>query len=55
MNNVLKQPIKAIVKELFSDGKSPLAHYGIDADKIERMEMAHPGIAKHTPLSKRVR
>jgi hypothetical protein len=54
MNKVLKLQIKEVVSGLFAGGKDPLANYGIDGDKTDRIEKAHPEVAKHIPLSKRV-
>jgi hypothetical protein len=54
MKNVLRQSVSETVSRLFADSKTPLEHFGIDGDKIEQVERAHPEVAKHIPLSKRV-
>lgn len=41
-----RESIKVIVGALFADGKSPLTRYGIDADKIERIEISNPQVGK---------
>lgn len=48
-NNDTKKSIEEIVKSLFADGKSPLEHYGIDGNKIERIEMENPHVSKQYP------
>ena len=42
----MKASIRDTVAALFADMKTPAQRYGIDPEKIERIEMANPHVAK---------
>lgn len=50
VNTELTEEVKASIRNtvatLFADGQSPARRYGIDPDKIERIEMANPQLGK---------
>jgi len=48
--NIDMEQIASIVSHLFSNGKTPLEHYGIDGNKILEIEKRHPEIAKQIPI-----
>lgn len=47
-----KADIADIVSGLFKNGMTPCQHYGIDVDKIERIELAHPHVNKQYPVAR---
>jgi hypothetical protein len=49
MNCELRMEIASIVSKLFEDGKTPSQKYGIDGDKIERVEQENPHVSKQYP------
>ena len=49
-----KQKVKDIVERLYTNGKTPFDHFGIDGTKIIEVERRHPQVAKQIPMSKRV-
>lgn len=46
LDHATQQRVKEIVSALFANGQSPLSRYGIDADKIARIEQRNPQLGK---------